>query len=95
MGKLSLVIGMGAGYVLGSRAGREKYEQLAGTAREMWQSPAVQERAGKVKSAAKERLPGGTDEGTPDAGGGLDQPDTPEQQGTRTPDSEWGERRDG
>lgn len=40
--KLVFTAGMAAGYVLGTRAGRESYEQLRTKARELWNSPKVQ-----------------------------------------------------
>ncbi len=41
--RLMFVIGAGVGYVLGTRAGREKYEQLAAKVEELWQHPTVQQ----------------------------------------------------
>jgi len=40
-GKLWLAGGFAAGYILGSKAGRERYEQLAATARKVKEEPAV------------------------------------------------------
>jgi len=54
-GKLSLLVGFGAGYVLGARAGRERYDQIAGRAREVWRDPRVQEKAGQAQQVVKER----------------------------------------
>ena len=34
IGKLKWLVGFGAGYVLGARAGRERYDQIAGKAQE-------------------------------------------------------------
>ncbi|GAA2514444.1 hypothetical protein [Pilimelia columellifera] len=51
-GKLWFAVGAAAGYVLGSRAGREKYEQIALTARKFWDHPSVQEAAGVVQAQA-------------------------------------------
>ncbi|MCG5212013.1 YtxH domain-containing protein [Streptosporangium sp. KLBMP 9127] len=39
-------IGLAVGYVLGSRAGRERYEQIKRTARRVADNPSVQEAAG-------------------------------------------------
>ncbi|MEU6124104.1 YtxH domain-containing protein [Streptomyces sp. NPDC047123] len=39
--KLTFVAGLALGYVLGTRAGRERYEQLKKSAREISQNPAV------------------------------------------------------
>jgi hypothetical protein len=53
-GKLWFLAGLGAGYVLGTRAGREKYEDLANTARKIKESPTVQEAAGVVQERASQ-----------------------------------------
>jgi hypothetical protein len=37
-GKIALVVGGAAGYVLGARAGRERYEQIVSQARGLWQN---------------------------------------------------------
>lgn len=55
MSKLSMLVGFGAGYVLGARSGRERYEQIADKARELWSDPRVQEKAGQAQQIAKER----------------------------------------
>ena len=54
-GKLSLLFGFGAGYVLGARAGRERYDQIAGKAQELWRDPRVQQKAGQAQQVVKER----------------------------------------
>ncbi|MBK5307698.1 MAG: hypothetical protein JJD92_13510 [Frankiaceae bacterium] len=41
--KLTLLAGFGAGYVLGAKAGTERYDQIAGTFREIAGLPAVQD----------------------------------------------------
>jgi hypothetical protein len=51
-GKLMFLAGLGAGFVLGSRAGREKYEELVQTARKVRENPTVQEAAGVVQEQA-------------------------------------------
>lgn len=52
-GKAGLVIGLAAGYVLGTRAGRERYEQIKAQALKVWNLAPVQEQVGKVKDFAK------------------------------------------
>lgn len=52
-GKVGLVIGLGIGYVLGTRAGRERYEQIKAQAQKVWNLDPVQEQVGKVKDFAK------------------------------------------
>jgi hypothetical protein len=54
-GKMSFAVGMGVGYVLGTRSGRERYDQIAGKAQELWQNPRVQEKAGQVREAVSSR----------------------------------------
>ena len=49
MSKLSLLAAAGVGYVLGARAGRQRYEQIAGTARKV---------AGNPQGAAGRQCPG-------------------------------------
>lgn len=43
--KLTFVVGVALGYVIGTRAGRERYEQLKKSARELSQNPAVRNAA--------------------------------------------------
>jgi hypothetical protein len=50
--KLIFLAGFGVGYVLGARAGRERYEQLARTARKVRENPTVQETAGILQAQA-------------------------------------------
>lgn len=52
-GKVGLVIGLAAGYVLGSRAGRERYEQIKAQALKVWNLDPVQEQVDKAKDFAK------------------------------------------
>ena len=43
--KLTFAVGLALGYVLGTRAGRERYEQLKKSARQVAQNPAVRNTA--------------------------------------------------
>lgn len=52
-GKVGLVIGLAAGYVLGSRAGRERYEQIKTQALKVWNLDPVQQQVAKGKEFAK------------------------------------------
>ena len=52
MSKIMMATAFGAGYVLGARAGRERYEQLSAKAQELWGHPKVQEQADKAKQQA-------------------------------------------
>jgi len=51
-GKLIFITGVGVGYVLGTRAGRERFDQMVAQARKVWESPTVQEAAGVVQAQA-------------------------------------------
>lgn len=50
--KLTLAVGIGAGYVLGARAGRDRYEQIVAKARELSGQPAVQDFTSNVQATA-------------------------------------------
>jgi hypothetical protein len=50
--KLTFLAGVGVGYVLGARAGRERYEQLLRAARTFRENPTVQETAGILQAQA-------------------------------------------
>ena len=45
MSKIMMTAAFGAGYVLGTKAGRERYEQLSVKAQELWGHHKVQEQA--------------------------------------------------
>jgi ABC-type Na+ efflux pump permease subunit len=51
-GKLMFVGGLAAGFVLGARAGREKYEELVVRGRKVLDHPTVQEAAGVAQAQA-------------------------------------------
>jgi hypothetical protein len=53
-GKLSLAVGFAAGYLLGSKAGRERYEQLVAAGRQLWSNPTVQSTAGVLQAQAND-----------------------------------------
>ncbi len=52
-GKAGLVVGIAIGYVLGSRAGRERYEQIKTQWLKVWNAEPVQTQVDKVKDFAK------------------------------------------
>jgi uncharacterized protein YjbJ (UPF0337 family) len=54
MKKILLLIGVGIGYILGAKAGRERYDQIAGKANKVWSDPRVQEKVEDVKAQAPE-----------------------------------------
>lgn len=51
-GKLTFLAGVAAGFVLGTRAGREKYDELVSAARKLLDSPSVHEATGVVQAQA-------------------------------------------
>ncbi len=55
---IRFVVGFAVGYILGARAGRERYEQIARLARAAKGSPAIQGAAGFVVAKATNILPG-------------------------------------
>jgi hypothetical protein len=57
MKKLTLLAAGFAGYVLGSRAGRERYEQIKKVATRVKDDPRVQEKATQAADLAKEKAP--------------------------------------
>ncbi|MFI1988332.1 hypothetical protein [Actinoplanes sp. NPDC020271] len=60
-GKLLFLGGLAAGFVLGSRAGREKYEEIRANAEKFWQHPTVQEAAGVAQAQANKLYTEGKD----------------------------------
>jgi hypothetical protein len=50
-GRLGMFIGFGAGYVLGAKAGRERYEQLSRLYENLLSSSAFNKASGKAKEA--------------------------------------------
>lgn len=50
--RLTFALGLATGYVLGTRAGRERYEQIARLARRVSEHPQVQETTGVVQAQA-------------------------------------------
>ncbi len=55
-GKLGFFIGFGAGYVLGSKAGTERYEQLRRLYENLLESRQVRQAKGKAKEVASEGI---------------------------------------
>jgi len=56
-GKILLVVGFGVGYVLGTRAGREKYEEIKATANKLWNDPRVQKQVNNAEGFVKDKAP--------------------------------------
>jgi hypothetical protein len=51
--RLGVILGAAIGYILGARAGRERYEQISRVARRAWES----EPAGRIRSEMSEKMP--------------------------------------
>ena len=47
--KTLFLVGLGTGYVLGARAGRERYDQILDAVQQMWRDPRVQEGADRAQ----------------------------------------------
>jgi len=50
--RITFLTGLAAGYVLGARAGRERYEQIVRLGRQVADNPAAQQAAGAVQAQA-------------------------------------------
>lgn len=57
MKKLMLLLAAGVGYVLGSKAGRGRYEQIRSTFNTVKENPKVQQAAATVSEKAQEQAP--------------------------------------
>jgi hypothetical protein len=55
-GKLLFVAGLGVGYILGARAGRKRYEQIAAAAHKVWDTPGIQKQVHQVQDFAAETV---------------------------------------
>lgn len=55
-GKIVFVVGLATGYVLGTRAGRERYEQIKAGAEKVWNTPTVQAGVERVQEFAGARV---------------------------------------
>ncbi|MGY1689521.1 hypothetical protein [Geodermatophilus sp. SYSU D01105] len=69
MGRLSLALGFGVGYVLGARAGQDRYEQIRQAAAGVMERPEVQQALDKARTAAPAPLQGSIDKLTGRASG--------------------------
>jgi hypothetical protein len=57
--KSGFLVGLGAGYVLGTRAGQERYQQIVDAASKLRENPGVQRLTGEVNrtvSVGKDRV---------------------------------------
>lgn len=55
--RLALVTGVAAGYVLGTRAGREQYEKIRSQASSLWKDPKVQQQVSHAQHVVREQAP--------------------------------------
>lgn len=55
-GKVGLVVGLGVGYVLGTRAGRERYEQIKTQWLKLWHLDPVQNQVDKAKTYVGDKV---------------------------------------
>ena len=53
--KLATGLGLAAGYVLGTRAGRDQYEKIKHTTTDLWNDPRVQDKVHAAEDVAKEK----------------------------------------
>jgi hypothetical protein len=56
-GRILFVVGLGAGYVLGAKAGRQRYEQIASAADKVWHSPSVTKQRHEVQHFVETKGP--------------------------------------
>ena len=56
MAKLSFLLGAAVGYVLGARAGTQRYEQIKALSSKAWHSDPVQQQVDKGKEAARTQV---------------------------------------
>lgn len=56
-GKLLLLSGAAAGYVLGTRAGRQRYDQIRARVDAIWRDPKVQQKVTDAQETVKEKAP--------------------------------------
>ncbi|PZS25123.1 MAG: hypothetical protein DLM59_20740 [Pseudonocardiales bacterium] len=71
MRKLTFLVGFGAGYLLGTRDGRARYEQIVRSVREVKDNPAVQETAGVVQAQAMDFIAKAQEKVNAMAGGSI------------------------
>ena len=57
MGKISFLAGGVVGYVLGTRAGEKRYEQIKKQADKAWSNPAVQDKVTAATETVKAKAP--------------------------------------
>lgn len=66
-GKFGFLVGLGVGYVLGARSGRERYEQIADKAQQVWRGSGAPDRMAEAGVKVAEQV-GLREPGEPVAG---------------------------
>ncbi len=93
MMKKLMFVGAGAvGYVLGAKAGRERYDQIAEQARRLRSNPTVQQKVDQAKHVAKDAAGTAADKARDRVGGGSSTPDGTSPNATSTPTGATGPR---
>ncbi|GEK80039.1 hypothetical protein [Agrococcus baldri] len=70
-GRILFVVGLGAGYVLGAKAGRQRYEQIASAADKVWNSPTVAKQRHEVQHFVETQAPKLVEQATDAAGDAI------------------------
>ncbi|MCW2818128.1 MAG: YtxH protein [Marmoricola sp.] len=91
MKKLLVIIAGGVGYVLGTKAGRERYEQIRGQFNKVKDDPRVQEKAQQATDLAKEKAPVVKDKVAQAASGAAQKAKEAGPSGSSTPDPSIGD----
>jgi hypothetical protein len=55
MSKIVTLAAAATGYILGARAGRERYEQIRDRAQSLWRDPRVQEKTDQATTVIKDK----------------------------------------
>ncbi|MFM6968479.1 MAG: YtxH domain-containing protein [Microbacteriaceae bacterium] len=56
-GKVLFALGLGVGYIFGTRAGRARYNQMKSAALKVWNDPRVQEQVSVATEFVKDKAP--------------------------------------
>jgi cytoskeletal protein RodZ len=84
--KKLMFLGAGAvGYVLGAKAGRERYHQITEQAQKLRQNPKVQQKVEEAKSKAQDAAGTAVDKAKEKAGGDASTPAGTQPSATSTP----------
>ncbi len=91
MRKMTAIVAGGVGYVLGARAGRQRYEQMRSMAMRVKSNPKVQQTASQAADAARHAAPVVKDKvaGAADAAAHKVKPSSSSSNGVRLEDSAY------